>query len=141
MESKLSATQEDYLRAIYLLSERGEAVSVTNIAKRLRLSKSTVSERLKELAAAKLLKHAPYGQVSLTTRGATVGQTVTYKHRIIEVFLHETLGLPAEKVHAEADVLEHALSDEVIHRLAAFLGQPSADPHGSAIPDLPKLIT
>jgi DtxR family Mn-dependent transcriptional regulator len=137
-KSKLSATQEDYLRAIYLLSERDEAVSVTNIAKRLQLSKSTVSERLKELASANLLTQAPYGKVALTTRGAVVGQTVTHKHRIIEVFLHDTLGLPETKVHAEADKLEHALSDEVIRRLAVFLGQPDADPHGSAIPDLPK---
>lgn len=133
-----SATQENYLRAIYLLSEREEDVSVTNIAKRLQLSKSTVSERLKELAAAKLLRQAPYGKITLTARGKSVGQTVTHKHRIIEVFLHETLGMPLTEVHAEADELEHALSNKVIRRLTDFLGKPNTDPHGSDIPVLPK---
>ena len=129
----MSATQEDYLRAIYLLADAGEA-SVTNIADKLKLSKSTVSERLKELAEAKLVTQAPYGKVALTAAGAAVGRRVTHKHRVIEVFLHNTLGMPDSEIHPEADALEHALSDNVIRRLYTFLGQPKHDPHGSDIP-------
>lgn len=136
--SNPSATQEDYLRAIYLLSERGEVLSVTNIADRLGLSKSTVSERLKELKRDKYITQPLYGQVSLTNVGVKVGQKITHKHRLIEVFLYRTLGMPDKEIHKEADELEHALSDAVIKRLGVFLGHPKTDPHGTIIPDLPK---
>jgi DtxR family Mn-dependent transcriptional regulator len=136
--SSPSATQEDYLRAIYLLRERAEDLSVTNIAERLGLSKSTVSERLKELKRDGFIDQPFYGQVELTASGAKVGQKITHKHRLIEVFLHQTLRMPDKEIHAEADKLEHALSDAVITRLGAFLDHPKTDPHGTDIPNLPK---
>ena len=136
--SSPSATQEDYLRAIYLLRERAEDLSVTNIAERLGLSKSTVSERLKELKRDGFIDQPFYGQVELTASGVKVGQKITHKHRLIEVFLHQTLRMPDKEVHAEADKLEHALSDAVIRRLGAFLDHPKTDPHGTDIPNLPK---
>lgn len=131
----VSATQEDYLRTIYLLQQRGEGVSVTNVAEKLSLSKSTVSERLKDLAKAKLITQKRYGSISLSPTGEKVGQNVTRKHRIIEVFLHDTLGMTNADIHAEADSLEHALSDVVVERLSKFLDHPTTDPHGSPIPN------
>jgi DtxR family transcriptional regulator, Mn-dependent transcriptional regulator len=126
-------TQEDYIRAIYLLQEAGEDTGVVSIAKRLGLSKSTVSERIKELTESGLTKSAHYSTISLTKEGEKLGKKMTYKHRLIEVFLHQTLKLPTNKVHAEAERLEHAFSDEAIEHLAAFLKHPKTDPHGSPI--------
>lgn len=135
-EHKISGTQEDYLRAIYLLQKHEGKVSVTSLAEKLQLSKSTVSERLQGMVEAGFVKHERYGSVTLTTKGSTVGRKMTHKHRIIEVFLHDTLGMPNDEVHDEADRLEHALSDAVIRRLGDFLDHPTEDPHGSAIPKL-----
>lgn len=128
----LSATREDYIRAIYLLSVDAPA-SVTDIAKRLNLSKSTVSERIKDLEKDKLVVTAPYSGVTLTESGKNTASVLTYKHRVIEVFLHDTLGIAKDQVHAEAEKLEHACSDDVIRKLAKFLHHPKADPHGTKI--------
>jgi DtxR family transcriptional regulator, Mn-dependent transcriptional regulator len=130
---RISSTQEDYIRAIYLLQETGTGSGISQISKRLNLSKSTVSERIKELTAAGLTISRPYSAVSLTKKGMLLGKQMTYKHRLIEVFLHQTLKLPKEKIHAEAERLEHAFSDETIKKLAAFLDHPTHDPHGSPI--------
>ncbi len=138
MKETLSATREDYIRAIYTLEESSDSVGVTQIASKLGLGKSTVSERLKDLVQDGLVKADPYSDVSLTKKGRETGQKLTFKHRVIEVFLNETLGLPKSKVHAEAHQLEHAVSDEVIQRLAKFLGHPATDPHGSTIPKIKK---
>lgn len=128
----LSATKEDYLRAIYLLGQQAP-VGVTDVAKRLSLSKSTVSERVKDLVKDGLVEAAPYSELQLTNAGSKAAEILTYKHRIIEVFLHETLGIPKNQVHEEAERLEHACSDEVIKRLAMYLKHPTADPHGTEI--------
>jgi DtxR family transcriptional regulator, Mn-dependent transcriptional regulator len=132
-KARISPAREDYIRAIYLLEETGHAPGIIEIAKRLNLSKSTVSERIKELTEAGLTISKPYSSISLTAEGAAIGKTMTYKHRLIEVFLHQTLKLPKEKIHAEAERLEHAFSDESIKKLAAFLDHPTHDPHGSPI--------
>lgn len=133
-EASLSATKEDYLRAIFLLhTKTNQPVGVTKIAAYLQLSKSTVSERIQDLVADGLATTAPYAGVTLTTTGTAIAEKVTYKHRIIEVFLHQVLKLPADQVHPEAERLEHACSDEVIKRLAAFLKHPKTDPHGTTI--------
>lgn len=129
----LTSTKEDYVRAIYKISLHSEDIGVTQIAEKLKLSKSTVSERLKELEREGFVTAKPYSRISLTKEGVTAGERLTYKHRIIEVFLHTVLKLPANKVHDEAEKLEHACSDEVIKRLANFLGNPKTDPHGATI--------
>ena len=132
--SALSATKEDYVRAIYLLQQQSSAdAGVTDIASRLQLSKSTVSERVKDLVADGLVSSTPYAGVSLTPEGLRIAETLTYKHRVIEVFLNQVLKLPISKVHNEAEKLEHACSDEVIKRLANFLDDPTVDPHGTKI--------
>ncbi len=132
---KITSTKEDYVRAIYILSQSNKN-TVTQAAKRLGLSKSTVSERIKELVRDGLAEADPASGVELTKKGFIIGAKLTYKHRIIEVFLHETLKMKKESVHAEAERLEHSISDEVIKRLAKFLHNPKNDPHGSLIPQI-----
>jgi len=131
---KLSTSKEDYIRAIYLLNSHQADATVTNIAKKLNLRKSTVSEGLKDLVTAKLVIAPLYGKVTLTATGKKFGEKITFKHRLIEVFLYETLGMSKDSVHAEAEILEHAISDEVAKKLSNFLNQPTHDPHGSEIP-------
>lgn len=133
VKKSVSATKEDYVRAIYLLQESGEDPGILQIAKRLDLSKSTVSERIKELTTIGLTISKPYSTVSLTPQGKALGKKMTYKHRLIEVFLHQTLKLPKDKIHQEAERLEHAFSDEAIKHLDSFLKHPTHDPHGSPI--------
>ncbi|MEK7639377.1 MAG: metal-dependent transcriptional regulator [Patescibacteria group bacterium] len=133
-EDRVSPTREDYIRAIYLMQQAGAEPGIIQISKRLQLSKSTVSERVKELTEDGLTVSKPYSTVSLTKRGLELGKKMTYKHRLIEVFLHKTLSMPKHAVHAEAERLEHAFSDEVIQRLDSFLKHPTHDPHGSPLP-------
>ncbi|MCB9814169.1 metal-dependent transcriptional regulator [Candidatus Nomurabacteria bacterium] len=132
--SVLTATKEDYIRAIYLLQNNSsKGAGVTNIAKRLGLSKSTVSERMKELSHDGLVSNAPYTGITLTTKGRNEAEKLTYKHRVIEVFLNQVLQMHISQVHAEAEQLEHACSDKVIKCLANFLHNPKTDPHGTEI--------
>jgi DtxR family Mn-dependent transcriptional regulator len=134
--STLSATKEDYIRAVYILHESSESTGVTQIACKLSLSKSTVSERLKDLVQDGLVIAEPYAEVTLTEKGLDVGKKLTFKHRTIEVFLNTVLKIPKNRVHQEAHLLEHACSDEVIQKLAKFLDYPENDPHGSKIPKI-----
>lgn len=125
--------REDYLRAMYVLHERKVPLLLMNIAKYLSLSKSTVSERIQGLAREGFVKHQRYGELSFTTKGKKYAHTLTMKHRLIEVFLHEFLHIPAHRVHEEAHALEHGMSDLVMKRLAVFLNNPKTDPHGKHI--------
>ncbi len=130
----INATREDYVRAIYILQESAQDTGVKQIAERLSLSKSTVSERLKGLVKDGLVTADLYAPAKLTKKGLDVGRKLTYKHRIIEVFLSQVLDVPANRVHEEAEKLEHACSDDVIKRIAKLLNYPTSDPHGSIIP-------
>ena len=133
----LTSTKEDYLRAIFILQERITGkIGATQIAEYLELSKSTVSERLKELMAQKLIKPSYYSSIKLTARGFRIGKQLTYKHRLIEVFLNQTLKVPKSQVHAEAHKLEHAFSNQTTKKLSKFLGNPKTDPHGEIIPQI-----
>jgi DtxR family transcriptional regulator, Mn-dependent transcriptional regulator len=135
LQDSLTATQEDYIRAIYLLEkEYGGGVTVTALVKKLGLSKSTVSERILTLQRGGLVFTKPYTPITLTVKGRKLGLKLTRKHRLLEVFLHNTLKLPLALVHAEAERLEHACSDTMIAHLATFLHHPTHDPHGSKIP-------
>ena len=132
-----TAVKEDYLRVLFRLQEKGdEAAKLVDIAEYLGLSRSTVSERVRELAAQGFVTHSKYGQVSFTRRGYTAAKKLTHKHRVIEVFLHDILHISKKEAHIEAHRLEHALSDKVIKKLGAFLGNPKVDPHGMRIPIL-----
>ena len=135
MESRaLSRSEEDYLKAIYGLSEGGETASTSAIAGALEIQPASVTGMIKRLAEAGLLEHAPYRGVRLTGPGTLEALRVLRRHRIIETYLCERLAFAWDDVHAEAERLEHAASDDLVERMAAALEFPSHDPHGAPIP-------
>jgi DtxR family Mn-dependent transcriptional regulator len=131
--ASITPTREDYIRAIYCLLEQGVQVRIIDIAHYLSLARSTVSERVTTLVKARLVKTDRSGGIILTKQGFALAEQLTYKHRLIEVFLHDVLGVDGKDIHLEAHKLEHAFSDNVIKRLAKFLGNPESDPHGRTI--------
>jgi DtxR family Mn-dependent transcriptional regulator len=135
MKPALSDAIQDYLRAIYLLEEKGDRVAVTALAKRLHVSPASASAMVKKLAALGLADHAPYKGVTLTAAGERVALEVIRHHRLLELYLAETLGVDVDDVHDEADRLEHVLSEELEERIDRALGYPTHDPHGDPIPN------
>ena len=130
----LSQTAEDYLKEIYKLqSEQGKATT-SALAERVGVSPPSATAMLKKLAALKLLRHERYRGVVLTSAGEKAAIEVIRHHRLLEQYLSETLGIPVDEVHAEADRLEHALSEELEARIDESLGFPTHDPHGDPIP-------
>lgn len=125
---------EDYLKAIYLLESAGRSASTAALAAQLEVSAPSVTGMLKKLASLKLVRHAPYHGVTLTAAGRKIALEVIRHHRLLERYLAEALGYPWEKVHAEAERLEHHISEEFEDRIAALLGHPDTDPHGDPIP-------
>jgi DtxR family Mn-dependent transcriptional regulator len=130
----LTAAVEDYLKAIYMLEGSGEAASTNALAARLEVTPAAVSGMLRKLAGLGLVEHEPYRGVRLTERGRFVALEVIRHHRLLELFLVENLGMGWDEVHAEAEVLEHVLSEELEELIAAKLGNPTLDPHGDPIP-------
>lgn len=128
-------TIEDYLKAVWNASEWSDApVTVSALSSRLSLAPSSVSEIVRKLTQRGLLTHERYGSVELTETGRAIALATVRKHRLIETFLVDYLGYAWDEVHDEAEVLEHAVSDEFVERLAARLGDPTHDPHGDPIP-------
>lgn len=134
-KGRITNTKEDYIRAMYKIGGFTKTtIRVGDLAAHLELAKSTVSERLKELVQIKFVTiDKKSGRYILTTKGLLAAKELTYKHRIIEAFLHEVLDVHEADLHSEAEVLEHACSDEVIRRMADYLGNPDVDPHGQPI--------
>jgi DtxR family Mn-dependent transcriptional regulator len=130
----LSASIEDYAKAIYVLEERHGVASTTALADRLEISPPAVSAMVKKLAALGYVTHVRYRGVRLTDEGRKVALEVLRHHRLLETYLVEELGVPWDRVHAEAEVLEHVLSEGLEERIAAKLGEPTHDPHGDPIP-------
>ena len=131
---KFSPPVEDYLKTIYLLCEREGAASTTGIAAALEVTPASVTGMIKKLAELKLVRHTPYQGVELTKSGEKIALEMVRHHRLLELFLMEALGYTWDEVHAEADMLEHVISEEFEERMAARLGQPVVDPHGHPIP-------
>ncbi len=131
-----SPTTEDYLKQIWMLRESlaSPCVPMGELARALDVSPGTVTTMVKSIAAAGLADYRPRQGVGLTPEGEALALRMVRRHRIVELFLVETLGMDWSEVHAEAEVLEHAVSEKVVERLAAFLGDPSVDPHGDPIP-------
>jgi DtxR family Mn-dependent transcriptional regulator len=134
-QEPLTEAIQHYLREIYKLGDGGEAVSVTALARAREVSAASASAMVKKLAALGLAQHAPYRGVSLTPAGERVALEVIRHHRLLELYLAETLGVHVDDVHAEADRLEHVISEELEARIDSALGFPTHDPHGDPIPD------
>ena len=131
----LSDAIQDYLREIYKLGVSGDRVTTTALARGMGVSPASASAMVKKLAALALAVHAPYRGVTLTPEGERVALEVIRHHRLLELFLAETLGIDVDEVHDEADRLEHVLSEELEARIDEQLGYPTHDPHGDPIPD------
>lgn len=125
---------QDYLKVIYKLQQHERPVPTAAIAERLKLSSAAVSKMLRHLAALRLVEHHRYQGVELTDAGEKIAIEIIRHHRLLELYLVEALGLAWERVDAEAEILEHALSEEVEERIATILGDPTRDPHGDPIP-------
>jgi DtxR family transcriptional regulator, Mn-dependent transcriptional regulator len=126
---------EDYCKAIFTLESRhGDPVSTNALAERLGITPGSVSAMLRKLAELGLTAHLPYRGVRLTDEGRKVALEVIRHHRLLELFLAETLQMPWDRVHAEAEVLEHVISEELEQLIAEKLGDPTLDPHGDPIP-------
>ena len=130
-----SSTVENYLKQILLLSVADdELVSMGDLAAALSVVPGTATTMVKSLAAEGLVSHRPRYGVELTAEGRRVALGVLRRHRLIETFLVDVLKMDWTEVHAEAELLEHAISDTVLDRLDALLGHPTSDPHGDPIP-------
>jgi DtxR family transcriptional regulator, Mn-dependent transcriptional regulator len=154
MLSQTSPAIQDYLKAVYVLeSERGAergaeqghepgaashpraaAIPTTAVAQRLGVSAASTTNMLKKLAGLGLVRHAPYRGAELTDEGRKIALEVIRHHRLLETYLAEVMGVPWDEVHAEAEVLEHVLSERLEDRIAHMLGDPEFDPHGHPIP-------
>jgi DtxR family Mn-dependent transcriptional regulator len=130
----LTASVQDYAKAIFTLESRHGAASTTELAALLEVRPASVSGMLRKLSALGLVEHERYRGVRLTDHGRRVALEVIRHHRLVELFLVESLGMTWDEVHAEAEVLEHALSEELEELIAAKLGNPTVDPHGDPIP-------
>lgn len=129
-----SEAVEDYLKTVFALSARSGAVTSTGLAAQLGVTAPTASAMLKRLQAAELVQRSPEHQVELTEHGRRHALSVVRRHRLLEMFLVQVLGVPWDQVHDEAEVLEHALSRRLEERIDTLLGHPTRDPHGDPIP-------
>ena len=146
-EPRLTRSVEDYLKAVYSLTEREESASTSALADVLDVQPASVTGMVKRLAECGYLEHARYRGVRLTQAGSREALRIIRRHRILETYLHMHLGYSWDDVHPEAERLEHAASDALIDRMAAILEHPSHDPHGAPIPtpsgeiEVPEFVT
>lgn len=133
---------EDYVKHIHALTQKAERANTAALAAAMGAPVPAVSKALPKLAALGLARHDPYRGVELTEAGRLMALEVIRHHRLVEMFLHQALGMSWDEVHEEAERLEHVLSDTIEERMDAFLGYPTVDPHGHPIPSpdlyLPK---
>lgn len=132
----LSVAIEDYAKAVFMLQQKdkGLLVSTSALAERLKVAPASVTAMVKKMAAMKLVEHEPYGGVRLTKSGERVALEVIRHHRLLELYLADAFDMPWDRVHSEAEVLEHVISEELEELIAKKLGDPSTDPHGDPIP-------
>lgn len=135
-QSVVSSSIEDYVKVIYSFTEwQDKAITSTQLATRLGVANSSVSEMVRKLKDQDLVDHQPYSPIRLTPKGLTLALSMVRRHRLIESYLVSELGYSWDEVHDEAEHLEHAVSELFIERMAAKLGHPTRDPHGDPIPD------
>lgn len=133
-EQMYSEAIEDFLKTVYLLQQEQERVQTSVLAEMLHITAPSTTEMAKKLAKANLVVHEPYRGIRLTPAGERVALEMVRNHRLLELFLVRALGYTWDEVHEEAERLEHAVSDRLIHRIAEYLGNPRYDPHGDPIP-------
>ena len=138
---ELTAPVEDYLKTIYELEAVGGDATTNEIAAALRIAAPSVSGMLRRLAGQGLVTHEPYKGVQLTREGRRAALRTIRRHRVIESYLTHALGYPWDRVHDEAERLEHSASDELIDRMATAIGEPATDPHGAPIPTRDGTLT
>ena len=134
-KAALSESIQDYLKSVYKLQSAEGAVSIGALARDQGVAPASASAMVKKLAALDLLTHEPYRGATLTEAGERVALEVIRHHRLLELYLAETLGVHVDDVHDEADRLEHVISEELEARIDQALGYPTHDPHGDPIPD------
>lgn len=130
----LTQSMENYLKAIFEILEREERATTSSIAERMALAAPSVTAMVKKLADLRLVTHEPYQGVRLTRAGEMAAAEVVRHHRLIERYLAEALGVPWDRVHEEAEKLEHVISEDLEDRIDGALGFPTVDPHGAPIP-------
>ncbi len=131
---ELAPRISDCLKVIYTMQERGQKVSTSAVSERLGVSDATVTMLFKDFAAVGWVEHVPYRGVRLTELGARKAMEVIRHHRLLELYLARQLGYSWDKVHEEADKLEHVISEEFEDKIDSLLGYPTVDPHGDPIP-------
>jgi DtxR family Mn-dependent transcriptional regulator len=132
---ELSQAIQDYLKELYSLQAAGKRATTSELARRMGVSAPSATGMIKKLAELGLVEHTPYKGASLTEDGQRTALEVVRHHRLLEQYLSQTLGLSLDEVHAEADRLEHALSEALEAHIDKTLGYPTHDPHGDPIPD------
>jgi len=130
----LTQSIEDYLKVIYEIQQENEKVTTNSLSKKLNVSPASVTGMIKKLSSRKLITYKKYQGVNLTPTGKKIALEVIRHHRLIELYLKEALGVTWDKVHEEAEKLEHVISEDIEDRMDEFLGHPTSDPHGSLIP-------
>jgi DtxR family Mn-dependent transcriptional regulator len=137
-----SEAVENYAKAIYSLQQRadGKAVSTNDLAERMDVTPASASSMVRKLTELGLAEHEPYHGVALTNDGSRLALEVLRHHRLLELYLAEHLGVPWDRVHDEAEALEHVISEDLEARIAAKLGHPTHDPHGDPIPSADLVI-
>jgi len=133
-EQRITPSMEDYLKAIYKLEHNDAPVTTQRLADELKFSGPSVTNMIKRLNDLRLVTHNPYHGVHLTPAGQQVALEVVRHHRLLELYLSEALGFDWDQVHAEAELLEHHVSEELESRMEQALGFPEFDPHGDPIP-------
>jgi len=131
----LTHSMENYLKVIFEILEKQERATTSAIARRMRIASPSATAMIKKLDELKMVTHEPYRGVRLTEAGRKTALEVVRHHRLIELYLAEALGMPWDRVHDEAERLEHVISEDLEDRMDAVLGSPTVDPHGSPIPD------
>jgi DtxR family Mn-dependent transcriptional regulator len=132
---ELSGTAQDYLKTIYCLEKESGGVSFHGLAEAMGVSLPSVTSMVKKLAARRLLNYTPYLAITLTREGEKRALELVRHHRLVESYLQKALGVGLDRLHEEADRLEHAISEDLEKRMDRYLGHPAFDPHGSPIPD------
>jgi DtxR family Mn-dependent transcriptional regulator len=131
----LTRSKQDYLKALLTLAPEGETVGTSRIAARLKVSAPSVTNMIDRLTRERLVLHTPRAGARLTARGRRAALDIVRRHRLLETFLVRVLDLDGSEVHADAEILEHHVSDRVLAAIDRLVGHPDRDPHGRPIPD------